>query len=250
MDPAEERRGSDLEALASRMKGGDREAWEAFGKLLRRFFCWRGLSGPEAEELAMDCATDIWMKLDQFENRGEGSFAAWCYKLARNKLADRGRKRQRRREQRLDEPAAEPPDPPEDAGIQALQEAVCAGLASLSENDREIIEIRQFEAADSFAGIGQALGIAEGTARVRYHRALKNLDNVLASVAVVHDWLRRVTAREQVTREREAQKKAMTDATACKDAAAECGPSGRITEEETMRGEATQENSPGRDRSD
>jgi len=245
MNPAEERRGSDLEALASRIKGGDREAWATFGKRLRRFFCWRGLPGPEAEDLAMDCATDIWMKLDRFEDRGEGSFAAWCYALARNKLADRGRKRKRRRERQLDQAAAGAPDPPEDASIQALGKAVYTALESLSESEREIIELRQFEAADSFAGIGRALGIAEGTARVRYHRALKNLGKVLASVPVVQDWVRRLAAREQITLGREAQKEAAGD-----PAAQECSPRERIAEEDAMPGDAAQENSPGRERGD
>ena len=175
MNPAEERRGSDLESLVSRMRGGDKEAWQAFGTRPRRFFCWRGLSGPDAEELAMDCAADIIMKLDRFEDRGEGSFAGWCYALARNRLADWRRRQAKHSAQPLDASRAEPAAPPQDTSIRGLQDAVCTGLESLSENDREIIELRHFEAGDSFGQIGQALGVSEGTARTRHHRALQRL---------------------------------------------------------------------------
>ena len=195
MNPAEERRGSDLESLVSRMRGGDKEAWQAFGTRPRRFFCWRGLSGPDAEELAMDCAADIIMKLDRFEDRGEGSFAGWCYALARNRLADWRRRQAKHSAQPLDASRAEPAAPPQDTSIRGLQDAVCTGLESLSENDREIIELRHFEAGDSFGQIAQALGIAENAARARHHRALRRLGRALEAVPAVQDWLRRLTAR-------------------------------------------------------
>lgn len=70
-----------------------------------------------------------------------------------------------------------------------LQRAVREALAELTSVDAEIVVMREFGAAFSYKEIGEALHIAEGTARVRHHRAMKRLGEVLKRDRRIISWL-------------------------------------------------------------
>ena len=200
MSLGEKRRTSDFDRLVSGLKGGDAEARKVlsreFGTLLRRFFILRGLGVPDAEDLAVDCTSDIVMRIDRFENRGKGSFVGWCFKIARNKLADWHRKRCGSSYVGTTGGVPEVAYPSRDVSDPKLVQAVSKGLEALPDTDREILELRHFQPADSFAEIGRMLGISEGTARARCHRATKRLAGVLQSTQVVQEWLAKAAEPE------------------------------------------------------
>jgi RNA polymerase sigma-70 factor (ECF subfamily) len=59
-----------------------------------------------------------------------------------------------------------------------LREQVRGALEELAPNDRQILELRHIEQLP-FAAIGDALGITEGTAKVRHFRALERIQKLL-----------------------------------------------------------------------
>lgn len=162
----------DTDELVSRMVQGDDDALRAFagmfGKLFLGYFARCGLSQRDAEELAVTCVSNIVMRLDKFEDRGKGSFSAWCFAIARNCLVDLRRKRREHLLEQPEEVAADAVEGPEqEDGPNKLDKAVHEGLARLSNADREIIELRHFQPANSFAEIGQILRSSEKAAKGR-----------------------------------------------------------------------------------
>ena len=115
--------------------------------------------------------------------RGEGSFKAWMYTIARNVLLDQ----QRRAGREVASDASEDALPSllidrrsaerAAAGSESVQRLIDA-MADLPESAREIIWLGRFE-FDSYAELGAAMNCAEGTARVRLHRAMKKLNEIL-----------------------------------------------------------------------
>lgn len=147
-------------------------------------FC-RQMTGStaQAEDLTQDVFLRILKKARSFG--GKGTFKAWLFNIARNMTLDHLRAMQRRGppapieegmepivERRTAEQAA--------AGSQSmalLQQA----LNRLPPSVQEIIWLGRFE-FDSYEELGHALGCKTGTARVRMHRAMQQLNNEYALI--------------------------------------------------------------------
>lgn len=171
---------SDIDGLPARLRNLEeiafREFSTAFSSRLRRYFLSLGACPADAESLTVSALTDIALKVDRFEDRGPGGFAAWVFRLARNSWVD-----DRRR--------ALPPLPREVAerippvANPALARDVATALEGLSETDRLILTARYFEGEASFAEIGKRVGMTANTARVRHHRLIHRLSDKLAAYA-------------------------------------------------------------------
>lgn len=129
--------------------------------------------------LSEDLVQNVFVRLINYRNTytGEGSFASWMYRTARNLQIDQYKKKARRPEQTLDDQNRELPDPADHQGqtdradgIQELQWA----LGRLPSDMREILVLSKLKGMN-FREIGQLLGCTEGAAKVRAHRALKEL---------------------------------------------------------------------------
>lgn len=166
-----------------------------FGANLRKTFRWRGVPEPDAEHLALDCISTIVLEIDGFEHQGPGSFARWCRAIASNMLADWFRRRTRRCEISLADGIASQPKHGQHktSPVSNLEAAVLDALSHLTERERDILEVRYSGLAQSFAEAGWLLGVSEGVARVRHHRALKKLATVLGNDPVVIQWLERTS---------------------------------------------------------
>lgn len=195
----------DLDELPKRMKALEKDAFRdfmlAFAFRLRRIFRHWGLQYVDAESLATSCLTDIALKVDQFSSRGPGSFERWVLHLARNSWIDEWRKRDRA------SPLADPMRywyevPDFEEADPAVAGAVAKALAQLSAADQTIIRLRHLEVEQSFAEIGEKLGLQEGAVRVRHHRALKKLEDFLANHPAIRAWQQRCSPAA-VTLERE-----------------------------------------------
>ncbi len=178
----------DFDSLALRMAANDEVAYDEFGRQfgprLWAYFQRLGLSAADAESLAVTCITEAAMKVVQYSPREEGSFTGWVYKIAYHILVDW--KRQRSRATNLTNPEAivAPHLDSVDSDItertRNVCEAVYEALAQLSELDRKIVELRDFELSHSYEEIGEIMGITAGAARVRHHRAYKKLEQKLS----------------------------------------------------------------------
>lgn len=132
--------------------------------------------------LCEDMTQDVFLKvLKQAKKfRGDGSFKAWLFTIARNEARDALRRR-KGQPARLDDearPDVEPADPrsaeQSAAGRQGIAQALAA-LATLPVTAQETIWLGRFE-FDNYEELGRALDCSAGTARVRMHRALAQLN--------------------------------------------------------------------------
>ena len=118
--------------------------------------------------------------------RGDGSFKAWMFNIARNVTYDHLRKARRfasphdedevLEEQLIDSRSAEQSA----AGRESLQNLMQA-MAGLPEAVREVIWLGRFEFS-RYDDLGAALGCNPGTARVRMHRAMKQLNETFTTI--------------------------------------------------------------------
>jgi RNA polymerase sigma-70 factor (ECF subfamily) len=109
--------------------------------------------------------------------KGQGQFKGWLYQIARSARADHYRKHGR--EVELSEEAQEML-PSLHAGVQDVLEdeqraaLLRAALDRLPEAKREVLVLSRFQNL-RYHEIARALGCAEGTIKVRVHRAMKDL---------------------------------------------------------------------------
>jgi RNA polymerase sigma factor (sigma-70 family) len=171
---------NDIDGLPPRLRDLDEAAFLEFSKIfgprLRRYFLSLGACSADAESLTVSVIDDIPFRIDRFEDRGRGSFAAWVFRLARNRCADDRRKTM----QSLSYDVADRVEP---VTKPRVERDIAAALATLSETDRSIMTARYFEGEGSFAAIGKKVGLTANATRVRHHRLLHRLSAKLAAYA-------------------------------------------------------------------
>ncbi len=177
-------RKKEIEQLATRLKNlEDTAAYhkfaDVFGPRFRSLFRSKGLTASEAEDLACSCITDIALKIEKYRPQAGGGFESWVFKLAQHAVADWWRQYPIR-PLAYEEAATPELDLARGEEAASIREAVQQSLKELSAADREVIQLREFGGLPmTFSEIGTQLGIQTGTARVRYHRALKKLAPLL-----------------------------------------------------------------------
>jgi RNA polymerase sigma-70 factor (ECF subfamily) len=177
--------------LLDSLRAGDRSAEERLFSIHRErlLFALRARLPPAArplvdhEELVQETLLAALRGVERFEWRGQGAFLAWLVQIALHKLQDEDRRRAHR-------PAllsieadgergvpAEPllvdrnKTPSEFVASVEERELVLRALDKLSDSDRDLL-VRRKVLGQSYHTIAQDLGMEEGAARMRAHRAL------------------------------------------------------------------------------
>lgn len=150
------------------------------GCLLEAFFRRKGLQSVDAESLAAESTEAVVLHLSRFETQGQGSFRAWCLRVATNRWKNwlRGRSNHRERTFGMESLDSLPAELPSEALVSRRSEAVSAALASLTDRDREIV-LLHVVAGFEFPEIAASLNITAATARQAYHRAKVRLAKLL-----------------------------------------------------------------------
>ena len=137
----------------------------------------------DAADVAQEAFLSAWRGLPNF--RGEAGFATWLYRLASNAAIDYLRKNKRQRaeaslnDEELGLNAPDPaPTPQEQAEVQSLQEAVRWGMGELSQEHRQVLDLREYQEL-SYEEIAQQLGVDLGTVKSRLSRARSALRKIL-----------------------------------------------------------------------
>lgn len=148
-------------------------------------FCLQMLRNPgHAEDVTQEVFIKILKAAPKF--RGDGTFKGWMYNIARNATYDYIRQNKRHGEPtepndftdalNVDEISAD-----KSAEGQQRMGHLLAALSSLPAQLQEVIWLGRFE-FDSFKELGQALDCKTGTARVRMHRAMQQLNLAFAEI--------------------------------------------------------------------
>ena len=148
-------------------------------------FCLQMIRNPAHAE---DVTQNVFMKILKAAKkfRGEGTFKGWMYNIARNATYDYMRQNKRHGEPtepseytdslHVDEVSAE-----QSAESSQRMGILMQAMEALPEQLREVIWLGRFQ-FDSFRELGQALDCKEGTARVRMHRAMQQLNVAFADL--------------------------------------------------------------------
>ena len=178
-------------AVIRRVCAGDTDAFEALVTAYQKQVYNLALRTVGNEEDAADTTQEAFLRayrsLGSF--RGDSKFSVWLYRLTTNICIDFLRSRGRRPTVSLtaadedEEPqeldvADDRFDPVQSLERAELRRAVQRGLASLPEDYRRILMLRELSGL-SYAEIGQVLRLEEGTVKSRLFRARKKLCDFL-----------------------------------------------------------------------
>jgi RNA polymerase sigma-70 factor, ECF subfamily len=167
-----------LDRLVAEAKAGDREAFgrifDAYVGPIHRFIASRVNSPSDAEDLTQLVFVKALEALPRYEARGI-PFGGWLFRLARNAIIDQIRTR-RDHLSLVDAVTRETDDagPEARAALQDDLDRVAAALAELTDDQREVIELRFF-AGLNVLETAVAMGRQEGTVRGLQFRAIAAL---------------------------------------------------------------------------
>ena len=174
-------------ALVQRIQNGDADAFavlmEEYQKKVYLLALRTVGNQQDAEDMTQEAFLRAYRSIHSF--RGDSKLSVWLYRLTTNLCIDLLRSRGRKPTVSLtvednDEDTQELDvtderyDPEEIFQRRELQRAVQRGLASLPEDYRVILVLRELEGL-SYAEIGEVLGLEEGTVKSRLFRARKKL---------------------------------------------------------------------------
>jgi RNA polymerase sigma-70 factor (ECF subfamily) len=172
---------------------GDPEAFEELVRLSQRDVYSLALRLTGNPDDAADVAQETYIRLLRSIKsfRGEAKFSTWLYRVTSSVAITSLRKRARRRnEVALEDEEWQdwhgPPsgDPGAELDRRQLAERLDAALLELPPGYRAVVVLRDVYGF-SLEEVGNQLGISEGAAKVRLHRARQKLKDMLYDVAPV-----------------------------------------------------------------
>lgn len=148
-------------------------------------------SKEEAEDVAQEVFVAVFKHIDSF--RGDSKLSTWIYRIAANRAKNRIKylaRRSHKKHQDIDDtPGSKVNSNPVGGGMfrpderalgNELHEIIKEGLASLSEEHRTVIVLRDVEDM-TYQEIAEVLEVAEGTVKSRLYRARVTLKEYVQS---------------------------------------------------------------------
>jgi len=189
----------DTRELLRRWHDGDEQALAALverdrswieGRVRRRLGA-RLRAKDETQDVVQDAVLELLRYAPRFTIENTGTFRRLMARIVENVLRDRhdwftARRRAMSRERplardtvlALDPPVGDPPRPDEAAGNEEMAARVRLGLELLSEEDRRVVVRRDWDGWE-FAAIAHEAGAGADAVRMRYHRALVKLSEIV-----------------------------------------------------------------------
>jgi len=169
-------------ALMLQVKAGDTNKlgllYERYKKPLFGFFYNRNSNADLSEDLVQN----VFIRILKYKHTftGEGSFAAWMFKMARNVGYDDFKKNEKKYREKplsnMEYRLQDADDINTKHDKQNTMAQLSKALQQISPEKREIILLGKYRDL-KFKEIGEILNCSEGNAKVKMHRALKDLRN-------------------------------------------------------------------------
>jgi RNA polymerase sigma-70 factor (ECF subfamily) len=183
-----------LRALFDRARSGDGSALESLCRVMRPRLFRVALAVLRDADDADDVAQEALVRAvtRRFLFLGTGSVGGWMTRIALNLAKNRRRDGLRRSEIVATAPrsdlsargalAESPSRPDEHVDNQQRRQRLQAALGSLSERQRDVVQLRAVAGLD-FAAVAATLGITEANARVTFAQARKRLLTLVGDAA-------------------------------------------------------------------
>jgi RNA polymerase sigma-70 factor (ECF subfamily) len=179
-------------ALVKAAQKGDPQAFRALVERYQRRVLQLALGMTKDPDEAMDIAQETFVRVHRYlpSFKGDSSFFTWTYRIAMNLCLDAQRRKGRGErvdleqgdeaeiEAAMDAPSAALAGPQRQALNSELREKMEDALASLSENHRAILLLREVEGL-SYEDLSRVLGIRKGTVMSRLFHARLKMQNKL-----------------------------------------------------------------------
>jgi RNA polymerase sigma-70 factor, ECF subfamily len=182
----------DDRTLVKAAQTGDAQAFRALVQRYQRRVVQLALAMTKDADEAMDIAQETFVRVHRYlpSFKGDSSFFTWTYRIAMNLCLDAQRRKGRLErvdveqgdeaeiEAAMDPPSAALAGPQRQALNAELRDRIAEALASLSENHRAILLLREVEGL-SYEDLAKVLGIRKGTVMSRLFHARLKMQNKL-----------------------------------------------------------------------
>ena len=182
----------DDRALVKAAQRGDKQAFRALVERYQRRVVQLALGMTKDPDEAMDIAQETFVKVHRYlpSFKGDSSFFTWTYRIAMNLCLDAQRRKGRAErvdleegdeaelEASMDPPSAALAGPQRQTLNAELRDKIEEALASLSENHRAILILREVEGL-SYEELSKVLAIRKGTVMSRLFHARLKMQNKL-----------------------------------------------------------------------
>lgn len=168
--------------LMSRVRDGETAKlgvlYERHHQRLLNYFMRMTGSRPVSEDLVQDAFVRMLRYRESFRGDGAG-FSTWMYTLARHACTDYIRRASHRNHPSISEQEPEADQPGVSDLVEKKQsvDTLHRALMKLAPEKREVLILHRFD-FKKFDEVAQILGIPVGTAKVRAHRAIRELRHI------------------------------------------------------------------------
>lgn len=176
------------EELIARTARGDREAFArlfgAYAGKLKGYLVRLGAPPAAAEDLMQDAMVSVWRRAASFD-ASKAKASTWIFVIARNAWIDKLRREKTELAYRQVTPVSEESEDesPDDAVARGQsEEQVAAALATLSEDQRRVVQLSFFEDRPH-SEIAERLSLPLGTVKSRLRLALIKLRAALGATS-------------------------------------------------------------------
>ena len=173
----------DLNLVIQKAQKGDKDAYgqiyNIFYRRIYRYCKFNAKSAQIAQDICQETFLKAWKALPSFRERG-GSLQAYLFKIARNLIIDFSRKKKEESLNNYQQIEADGKSLEDEIDKSASLNKIRNALAGLKEDERQIIILRYFEDMTQLE-VAKVIGIKEGNLRVKTHRILKKLKEIIYS---------------------------------------------------------------------
>ncbi len=156
--------------------------YDHYQPMIYRFVFVKVGRREDAEDITHQVFLSAWQNIRNYEHRGH-PFSSWLYRIARNLVVDHYRaKRPEASLEKIDPDAfAIPADAPSALAAKMEAEKAMKAVARLKPDYREVIMLRFVEELP-LKEVAAALEKTEGAIKLMQHRAIKELQRILAEM--------------------------------------------------------------------